>query len=454
MVARGLGSYNYYYVSVSMPAIDITKISTVPLSTNPPLYNPTWKIENVLITPNSVLPEIITITVDTTGLPNTTTTYSLYYFSGSGTSYTQVNSPKIAIRATLAQFTSAIKSFGQFAAFSPSFTMTMLDASGAVATNVTAVKYIYNISYQLTRGSAYATLPYTSISAVTAVTTQAHSAGIAGTYILRVGGVPLVVYDSMFRTNSATIQTTNSLVHLQTALRTLYNAPELQVISRNTVQLPDQINFNILYFGVLNPQQITIDTSAMVGGTNDKLTVTFTNLRNFDSTRPYFTAIPFEFLRMAASLPTFAIRYNGLPAICVDCFYQYQATATFSVTAAQFKTSKLGLNISLASNDATVSIANISVSDITITLYGQPCNLDSTSTTSVLRCTFNTVNCGSGAIPRIPAGNEPPQVHIRQYGFANSTIALNNDLKVTSASPLTLGVNGGVTVTAVGTGFP
>jgi hypothetical protein len=56
VVARGLGNYNYYYVSVSMPPIDITKISTVPLSSNPTLYNPTWKIENVLITPTSVIP--------------------------------------------------------------------------------------------------------------------------------------------------------------------------------------------------------------------------------------------------------------------------------------------------------------------------------------------------------------------------------------------------------------
>jgi hypothetical protein len=214
------------------------------------------------------------------------------------------------------------------------------------------------------------------------------------------------------------------------------------------------MNFNILYFGVLSPQQITIDTSAMTGGTDDKLSVNITTLRNFDATRPYFQAIPFEFLRMAARLPTFNIMYNGLPAICVDCFYQYQPTATFSVTAAQFKTSKLGLNISLASNIPNVSIANISVSDITITLYGQPCNLDSTSTTSILLCTFNTVDCGSGALPKIPAGNEPPRVHIRQYGYANSTISLNNDLRVTSASPITLGDNGGVTVTAVGTGFP
>jgi hypothetical protein len=224
VVARGLASYNYYYVSVSMPAIDITKISTVPLTTNPPLYNPTWKIENVVITPTSVLPEIITVTVDTGGFPNGTTTYSLSYFSGSGTSYTRVNSPNIPMRATLAQFSSAIRSFGVFAWFSPSFTMTMLNANGSVATNVTAVKYIYNISYQLTRGSAYGN-PSPSLPAVTIVTTQAHSAGIAGTYVFRVGGVPLRVYDTMFRTSSTTIQTTNSLGQLQAALRAVYNAP-------------------------------------------------------------------------------------------------------------------------------------------------------------------------------------------------------------------------------------
>jgi hypothetical protein len=360
------------------------------------------------------------------------------------------------MRATLAQFTSAIKSFGQFAHYNPTFTMAMLDINGNItSSNTTAVKYVYSISYQATRGPSYTTPPSSTVAqpAVIAATSQTHSPGIAGTYIFRVDGVPLSVYDSMFKLYSTTIQTTNSLGFLQAALRTRYNAPELEIISRNTQQLPDQFNFNILYFGVPNPLPITIDTSAMTGGTNDTLTVTITTLRNLDSTRPYFTAIPYEFLRMASTLPTFIIQYNGIPAICVDCLYQYQPSIAISVSAAAFKTSKLGLTISLVSNDSTI-LANISLADITITLYGQPCNIDSNSTTSSLQCTFNTILCGGNTLPRIPAGNEPPQVHIRQMGFASSAISLNNALIVTSVSPLQLGMNGGVTVTAIGTGFP
>jgi hypothetical protein len=94
------------------------------------------------------------------------------------------------------------------------------------------------------------------------------------------------------------------------------------------------------------------------------------------------------------------------------------------------------------------------MSDIIVTLYGQPCVIDGGSTATNLLCTFNTITCGGVVVPQITAGNEPPQVHVRQYGFINSQINLSNELTITSTSPTSLGMNGGVTVTVQGTGFP
>jgi hypothetical protein len=88
--------------------------------------------------------------------------------------------------------------------------------------------------------------------------TQAHSPGIGGGYTFSLAGVPLSVWDSTLRTGATVIQAANSLGYLQAALRSYYNAPELEILSRVTQQLPDQLDFNIIYFGVLNPETVTI----------------------------------------------------------------------------------------------------------------------------------------------------------------------------------------------------
>jgi hypothetical protein len=191
----------------------------------------------------------------------------------------------------------------------------------------------------------------------------------------------------------------------------------------------------------------------LTGGSDNVITTSITTKRDFSVNNAYFSAIPYEFLRMAAPLPTIALTYNSIPAICLDCVYQYQSTSPLSVTAATFKNGKTGLSITLASTDPS-ALTSFAVGDITVTIYGQPCTIDSGSTTTSISCTFNTISCGGSSVPNIPAGNEAPQVHIRQVGFVSSSILLNNNLVITSVTPTTLGVNGGVVVTASGTGFP
>jgi hypothetical protein len=165
------------------------------------------------------------------------------------------------------------------------------------------------------------------------------------------------------------------------------------------------MNFNILYYGVFNPQPISIDAGALTGGTNNnRVSASISSLRDYNGERQYFNAIPYDFLRMAAPRPTVVVTYGSIPAICVDCFYQYQTTSPISVTAAAFKTGNTGLDITLRA-DAANTLTSVLVSDITVTLYGQPCVLDAGSTTTRLLCTFNTASCGGNIIPSIPAGN-------------------------------------------------
>jgi hypothetical protein len=230
IISRDYGGSHFYYVSVSMPPMDISTISTIPITSATPSYikNPTWKIENIIIVPTNILPEIITVTVDSTKFASSTAKFILYYFVSSNGAFTQVSSSAIAIGATAAQFQSAIGGLGQFTGYGLTVTLTMLDSTGASTTIAAdAVKYAYQLTYQNTRPSSYTKLPYTNNTAVTAVTTQAHSPGMGGTYTFSLGGVPLSVYDSTFGKASTQIQITNSIGYLQSALRTYYNAPEL-----------------------------------------------------------------------------------------------------------------------------------------------------------------------------------------------------------------------------------
>jgi hypothetical protein len=60
VVARDYGGGNYYYVAVSMPQFDMSTISTKTLATtltsSTSITNPTWKIENIIITPTNIAP--------------------------------------------------------------------------------------------------------------------------------------------------------------------------------------------------------------------------------------------------------------------------------------------------------------------------------------------------------------------------------------------------------------
>jgi hypothetical protein len=220
VVARDYGGGNYYYVAVSMPPFDISTISTKILNStmtsNNSISNPTWKIENVIITPTNILPEIITITVTLAQLPSGTTTYRLYYFQNSNNGLVRVNSNNISIRATASEFRGGLSGLSHFTGFGLTVELKMFDQSDAeTSLSRDAVKFVYTLNYQWTRPSSYATLPYSSVaSGVLIAATQPHSAGLDGGYTFNLNGVPLAVYDTVLRDESTTIRARNSLNRL------------------------------------------------------------------------------------------------------------------------------------------------------------------------------------------------------------------------------------------------
>lgn len=410
-------------------------------------------------------------------LPSGTTTYKLYYFQTSNGALVRVSTGDIDVKATASTFQDKLGGLSHFANYGLTVTLKMLDSSGAETLILaSAAKFVYTLSYQWTRPASYTPLPECSVTAgIQIVATQAHSPGLTGGYTFSLSGTPLSVYDSVLKTGSTSIQAKNSLGYLRSALRTYYNAPELDIISREIQQMPDQLDFNILYIGVANPETVTISTIGMTGGSDDSIAATVTTKRDYAADKPYFSAIPFEFLRIASSLPSLVIQYNNIPAICMDCYFTYQTNSPINMGTVAFKAGNIGLDITLSATNAD-TLAQFTLNDVFVTLYGQPCTIDNGGTTDHFTCTFNTIFYNSSPIPEIPAGNEPPRIHVKQFGYvglpqsqvnAGSPIyvqnnvrsnvqsaVLTNEMTISTITPATLGVNGGVIVTVTGTGFP
>jgi len=70
-----------------------------------------------------------------------------------------------------------------------------------------------------------------------------------------------------------------------------------------------------------------------------------------------------------------------------------------------------------------------------------------------LTCKFSVNSAGNAALP---FGSVKPLIHLSQIGYAktSSLSNINIPLILTSLTPSTFGVNGGIQATLVGKGFP
>jgi hypothetical protein len=423
-----------------------------PLETK--IKNPTYQEDNIILTPTNIIPEVITVAINSTEYNKN---YILFYYTNSGGTYTKISSSSITVGVIASKFLSSLSGLSDFTSYSPTVTLSMLDATNTTTTDTNlAIVFVYSISFTRIRSASATRLFSCNVTTgIKVATTQNHSAGLGGTYTISLSGVLLSVWDSQTKAYSTSIQISNSIGYIQDALKSFYKLPslsELVTISRSTYQYPDQLDFNIIYNQVISPLPMVIDTTGLTGGADNVFTATITTKRAFGGDRPYFQSVPFELLRMASAKPTLDIRYNKVPAICLDCSYVYASTEPISITSAAFKANNAGLNLVLSASDQSI-FSTLSLTDVTIALYGQPCVVDAGSTLLALACTFNT---GANSIPLLPAGNDVPLVHIRQLGFLNvdASLKLLNDITIASITPLTLGFNGGVTITMTGTGFP
>ncbi len=193
-------------------------------------------------------------------------------------------------------------------------------------------------------------------------------------YSFLINNQPLKVIDDTTRLASTTIRIANSFTRLAAAIQEQYPSSQIQINARRVTQLPNQLDFNILYHGVDNPPTVTIDTTGVTGGVDNVIDAIFSDKRPYAGDRPYFYGIPNDFLRSAENKPSIEIKYNQIPALCSDCTYTYQSIPQFSVSSASFVGTPItGLTFTLAYNSGAVIFDRIA--DVTISLYGQICQV-------------------------------------------------------------------------------
>ncbi len=183
------------------------------------------------------------------------------------------------------------------------------------------------------------------------------------------------------------------------------------------------------------PYSITIYKTLLKGGDTDAFTATFTVKRAFSFTRPLYSPLPFDFMRVAEDESQLYLTVNKIPAICSECDYSFDPTKTSTVTASSLSADTLTLTIT---DPASVGFG---LTDLKITLNGQRCN-QITGTLASLTCKFNQNSQGNAALP---AGNNKPVIHVSYVGYADVTAIseIPIPLTVSSISPSTSGSNGG-----------
>lgn len=101
------------------------------------------------------------------------------------------------------------------------------------------------------------------------------------------------------------------------------------------------------------------------------------------------------------------------------------------------------------------SLIGYTLSDVTVTLNGQPCTINNlTSPISSFQCTLPTNSDGT---PNMQAGTYTPVVIVSQVGkvaYSNTIVPFNFPLTLTSLDIISGGVNGGYPMILSGKGFP
>lgn len=160
--------------------------------------------------------------------------------------------------------------------------------------------------------------------------------------------------------------------------------------------------------------------------------------------------IDFTYLTTPSDKPNILVTVNGLLSVCTgDCSYTFIINPP-QLTAASISTSILTLNLT------DPSMLGYPLTDVTITLDGQPCTIIDPSNSSIdnFQCRLPTNTDGT---PIVRAGIYLPVVNIANVGIVQPALALPElpfQLSLTAINPAQGGQHGGYEATLSGIGFP
>ena len=77
------------------------------------------------------------------------------------------------------------------------------------------------------------------------------------------------------------------------------------------------------------PTQIAFDLSSLMGGkAGTRPTGSYEVKRYISLTKPLYSPIPLDFLRIPSDDPSLTLKVNGIQATCGDCSYTYDEELT------------------------------------------------------------------------------------------------------------------------------
>lgn len=192
---------------------------------------------------------------------------------------------------------------------------------------------------------------------------------------------------------------------------------------------------------------ITVSGASLTGGSSTP-TIEGTTRRAY-SPNLVFDPIDYRHLHTDSNSINVLVTTNGVPSVCTgSCAYSFNTYT--EVTSLSYSGSGTTLNFAL-SDPTTINFAPTSVS---VSVGGQPCNVDGGSTLAAMTC---TMSANTDSTPILVAGQVTPVISVPHYGIAglaSGVTPLTVGLSTTSLTTTSGGDNGGYLISLNGAGFP
>jgi hypothetical protein len=187
------------------------------------------------------------------------------------------------------------------------------------------------------------------------------------------------------------------------------------------------------------------NTAGLSGGAGSP-TIVVNTRRNY-SPNVLFNPVDYRFLNTQSNSPNVMVSTNGVPSICTgSCSYTFDLYS--EVTALSIS----GTVLSFAISDPTSK--GFTASQVSVTVQGLPCVVDTTKPISGLTCQLPAIN---NTLALLANNNVIPTVWVGNYGIAALAPSVTGFVVPLVVNPLNVssgGTNGGYVITITGSGFP